>query len=1088
MKYEDLRNFILYDMKPDKSSGEPKNYQPIMILILNQNHGKATKKEIVDALKKANTNRRVTDDSFNIVCKTLRGHKVVEQKGDQYFLLDYETIDKFFGRKAEITKCCYNKIRGLTFTVSPQVTISGPKMKKNSFWLSSGSWKNWEHTINNPPIRWGAKEKERNLWEKLQVNDVVFCSASSKTDRPFTKNGIFMVAKVIRKYVLEKNDGYYPGSLIDDKDFFRYRFELESLKIVEKDEDLLPVVNGLVFRKSLNRITNTGAIRQLTENLDKLWNVKIESDDGFEKLIRKFDQNRKLFRSWWKTDEEREQELHEFTSRFPIDKIPDMKIEDYVFGIPDPQTGKSKEHAFCYMLEHSLPSFGGIRGTPNEKFGIYFNKTKKDYSYNEDQYDSPQTAFEAIKNDIHRILDAGRQLQRDGDWKKLSDVVDQDEGHNITSHIRSKILVTYFPNECVGIHSRSSLSKILEKLGTPSKDLYSKITLMQNEILKIKNSHPIMRKWSNADYGHFLWSAVLKDKEPDDEETEREKVEEVFSANYLLLRHNPPEKRKKVDRKYWDDLFGKEYHFGKTVPNHSKIIPGSKTVWFYTDKDDLYLWGYGDVDQRHTLNNNEFIASMKNFHSFGLDSSAQKCGTSIQKKIKSLKGWNKFNSVIEINKEIYDEIVNSTSKLESFVDQTLSKPSSSEIKAGLEEIKEELLIPDEKIIEIVTSLASGSHVILAGPIGTGKTELARKIPQIFWSKNGGYYSDIFTATADWNTQDVIGGIIPKMDGDKVKYKIQDGCVTESVRKNWDGKIRKYHSEGGNFRGVWTIIDEFNRADIDKAFGQLFTALRTLELKVPTNLYNESHESLKIPKDFRIIGTLNTADKHYLFPLSDALKSRFSFIEVDVPDPTLKDAEIYYAMKNAIASFDGEGFDSIVSLGDKQNIIKRNDKFYAVAYQAYNFLAFIRLFKKLGTAILKMIFQHLLAGAKMSLNLNNVLDNAINSIIIPQLEGLPEMELNLINNLQKNDLGSFFREYNKSRNKRTISKEILEKTLNFLKIPDKDFKDFETTEIKDQNIWNQLKMDESQQKPENKIAINMKQVSRSLDSLIEQSVI
>lgn len=64
-------------------------------------------------------------------------------------------------------------------------------------------------------------------------------------------------------------------------------------------------------------------------------------------------------------------------------------------------------------------------------------------------------------------------------------------------------------------------------------------------------------------------------------------------------------------------------------------------------------------------------------------------------------------------------------------------------------------------------------------------------------------------------------------------------------------------KGQMFRGAWLIIDEFNRADIDKAFGQLFTALRTRTLKIPTDVEGKSYKTLKIPEDYRIIGTLNT---------------------------------------------------------------------------------------------------------------------------------------------------------------------------------------------------------------------------------------
>ena len=79
-----------------------------------------------------------------------------------------------------------------------------------------------------------------------------------------------------------------------------------------------------------------------------------------------------------------------------------------------------------------------------------------------------------------------------------------------------------------------------------------------------------------------------------------------------------------------------------------------------------------------------------------------------------------------------------------------------------------------------------------------------------------------------------------MNDKDVVYMIQDGCVTESIRKNWIGDKRSSKTiKGHAYRGIWTIIDEFNRADIDKAFGQLFTALRTLEMKITNRFYEKN---------------------------------------------------------------------------------------------------------------------------------------------------------------------------------------------------------------------------------------------------------
>ena len=49
-------------------------------------------------------------------------------------------------------------------------------------------------------------------------------------------------------------------------------------------------------------------------------------------------------------------------------------------------------------------------------------------------------------------------------------------------------------------------------------------------------------------------------KEDDKEISDIQSNEE----NFVLIRHNPSFKRKKTDRKYWDDKLGREYHFGST--------------------------------------------------------------------------------------------------------------------------------------------------------------------------------------------------------------------------------------------------------------------------------------------------------------------------------------------------------------------------------------------------------------------------------------------------------------------------------------------------------------------------------------------
>jgi hypothetical protein len=184
-----------------------------------------------------------------------------------------------------------------------------------------------------------------------------------------------------------------------------------------------------------------------------------------------------------------------------------MSLDDYALGKIDPNTGQTDHGTFCYRLEFGIEGFGGISGTPANKFGIYRNKRTQEFIYNKSKFESPESAYNTIKSEILSILQAGKQFAVNKDWEILAQVLEGEFA--IRRHVRSKILSVYYPNEFLQMHSSEDAERILESLfGLPRVQIPNGLFLKQAKLLELKNAHPIMKNWSNMDYSFFIWQAT----------------------------------------------------------------------------------------------------------------------------------------------------------------------------------------------------------------------------------------------------------------------------------------------------------------------------------------------------------------------------------------------------------------------------------------------------------------------------------------------------------------------------------------------------------------------------------------------------
>lgn len=203
-------------------------------------------------------------------------------------------------------------------------------------------------------------------------------------------------------------------------------------------------------------------------------------------------------------------------------------------------------------------------------------------------------------------------------------------------------------------------------------------------------------------------------------------------------------------------------------------------------------------------------------------------------------------------------------------------------RAAIRAVEGALSFPPGLVARMVGELMAGKHVLLTGPVGTGKTSMAEQVVKAL-----GYAANLETASADWTRFEVQGGFCPTpaKDPTRLEFEFRPGVFVEAVLQNWrevpqDNGPRTWRrvARADGRTGTWLILDELNRADIDRALGGIFTALETRRLRLSVT---GGTIEIPIPADFRVIATINGADRHFLFRLSDALKRRFAFVHVPV---------------------------------------------------------------------------------------------------------------------------------------------------------------------------------------------------------------
>lgn len=200
---------------------------------------------------------------------------------------------------------------------------------------------------------------------------------------------------------------------------------------------------------------------------------------------------------------------------------------------------------------------------------------------------------------------------------------------------------------------------------------------------------------------------------------------------------------------------------------------------------------------------------------------------------------------------------------------------SQRMSQSLEELAGHLYLTTDFLEDVLWMLQDKRAIVLQGPPGTGKTYIGREIASYLAGSNVTFVQ----FHPSYSYEDFVAGFRPAKDADTrtLTYRILPGpllnviqaATAESEQHNVFGK--KPHV---------LFIDEINRANLSKVFGELMFAMEykneSVRLQYQQDGENEPM-SITVPSNLLFIGTMNTADRS-IASFDAAMRRRFHFID------------------------------------------------------------------------------------------------------------------------------------------------------------------------------------------------------------------
>ncbi len=236
--------------------------------------------------------------------------------------------------------------------------------------------------------------------------------------------------------------------------------------------------------------------------------------------------------------------------------------------------------------------------------------------------------------------------------------------------------------------------------------------------------------------------------------------------------------------------------------------------------------------------------------------------------------WTNVGSWSHPGKAVLKTLTNITAntdyveKLEAlFVDDEGNLPEAPEVEIESytkENFLSEVFLPENEYDQLVSLLRMKKNVILQGAPGVGKTFMVKRLAYSMMGERSTERVKLVQFHQSYSYEDFIMGYRPSQDG----FELKTGAFYNFCEKASKDADNDY----------FFIIDEINRGNLSKIFGELFMLVEADKRGYQLQLLY-SNELFSVPANLYIIGMMNTADRS-LAMLDYALRRRFAFYEID----------------------------------------------------------------------------------------------------------------------------------------------------------------------------------------------------------------